>query len=555
MTWFTANVTLTNGSQLVKWNSGDPILKLNARDGLIVNGGTPIEVLSIGSVDFLLKNNWPGATATVEVTAQPTAGDFTDATEKLREVSIFASSLYGQLTDWAAASTANVTITDAAGVNTQVPTPKALTDVIETLGSAANADVTTSNTDTTANRLLKVGDFGLGELGNAITIDPDLTTQIATGFYRGVYSGGVADNIDCAVLNMRSNTSRQAQLAIAYGGGATRAYIQSMASNDTWQPMVELYHSGNSVNPLNYGVGTDGSPTIADFAAEYRSGNYSCVLSSVGNSPNTAAYFGAVSVIKASDGRGVVYLVSRVTSSTAAQKQWIGTRTTATGAVFWSEFYHSGNSVNPLDYGIGSVDNTQLKKISIDTATESGVYTGYAGLNANATTGDNPFKGNSGGFSLLVVKGVDDKAGTYTTQTAIYFSGASTVQQKTRTVANGTWGDWVTVYNSDNTNFNVFGGVQGGDVIAQGVATSTTQARIYLPINSTVSASGITVIGSFELRKPDGSLLASSISLSFNGLSSNRTVVLILTGATGLVVGDAVDIRTTSPTDKITVNY
>ena len=183
MTWFTANVTLTNGQQKVDWNSGDPLSKLSAGDGLIVNGGTPLEIISIGSVDFMLKTAWPNSTVTTSVTAVPLPADFIDATEKLRSVSVFGSSLFGQMAAFAAAETDYVTVTDAAGVDYSVPTPKiienAASDVISLKSEQDKRDVIFQ-----AGNVVKLNDF-----------DADTETDVS-GLLSTIYTDGDFNQID-----------------------------------------------------------------------------------------------------------------------------------------------------------------------------------------------------------------------------------------------------------------------------------------------------------------------------------------------------------------------
>ena len=67
-------------------------------------------------------------------------------------------------------------------VNTNTSNIATNTGVISSLGTAAYEDITTSSTDATANRVTKVGDFGLG--GEVIACpNVDLNDVVVTGFY------------------------------------------------------------------------------------------------------------------------------------------------------------------------------------------------------------------------------------------------------------------------------------------------------------------------------------------------------------------------------------
>ena len=70
-----------------------------------------------------------------------------------------------------------------SAANRSVGTGAAAIPLNSDLGTAAVEDVQTSLTDTTADRLMKVGAFGLGNTSLATELDAD-ATELATGFYR-----------------------------------------------------------------------------------------------------------------------------------------------------------------------------------------------------------------------------------------------------------------------------------------------------------------------------------------------------------------------------------
>jgi hypothetical protein len=216
------------------------------------------------------------------------------------------------------------------------------------LGTAATKVVTTSSTDTTADRLTKVGDFGIGGDG-------------------GVIAGDNANNI--------------------VEGGIYRATSSTANLGFTGTSSVIVSRSFNVVSQIQ----TDGN-------------------------------------------------------------KFLSRRSTDTGSTWssWSEFYNSVNSVNPLDYGIGTTTLTQLSNQNIDNVSDTGFYTGYGPNNGNASTGDHPFPGFAGAYSLSVYKGVNDSAGDYVVQEATKFD-TSVVEKKIRTSSTSTWSDWAVVYTSDNS--------------------------------------------------------------------------------------------------------
>jgi hypothetical protein len=114
------------------------------------------------------------------------------------------------------------------------------------LGNAATANVTTSATDTTAGRLLKVGDFGLG---GPVFHPTDWNTTMSSGIYSsgGNPSTGIIpyDPPFGSTLVMRymegGSPVLTAKLHIRYDAVEPRAYIQS----GNQAPWRELYHTGN----------------------------------------------------------------------------------------------------------------------------------------------------------------------------------------------------------------------------------------------------------------------------------------------------------------------
>src|SRR5690606_12326096 len=116
-----------------------------------------------------------------------------------------------------------------------------------------DARVTTSPTDTTAGRLLKVGDFGLGGV-------VDLrSTAIATGTPADIFGMGTIYGFSDGVT-LGLPVSGYGTLEVSYpwtDGSATDSayrkfthlggiFIQSAISVAQWGPWCKLYHTGNT---------------------------------------------------------------------------------------------------------------------------------------------------------------------------------------------------------------------------------------------------------------------------------------------------------------------
>lgn len=116
------------------------------------------------------------------------------------------------------------------------------------MGTAASANLTTSSTDTTTGRVLKVADFGLGGNAGADVADPDAITFSC--FFRTFNSNkmptlGVFTGIH---VQRDLGSGRSVQMSWADTTAATR-YERRRASDGTWGAWIESYSKGN-VSPF-----------------------------------------------------------------------------------------------------------------------------------------------------------------------------------------------------------------------------------------------------------------------------------------------------------------
>ena len=311
----------------------------------------------------------------------------------------------------------------------------------------------------------------------------------------------------------------------------------------------DIYHEGNSVNPLDFGIGNLSAPPIASFENNMENGHYSCVLSTVGGSPDTQAYFGTILVNKASDNNGVTFLVSRVTSSATQQKHWFGTRSVATGAVSWAEIFTEKNSVNPLDFGIGAdSDRTTTEVVDINNLLLGGNY------RHGATALNRPPNATASNGSITVIPG-----GANSRVTQLGFNDSIIDNQMYIRMYNGTiWSAWREFYTSANTNFNVFGGLQDSDFIATGYVASAGTILLALPINATVQPTSITVAAGsvFDIVLLSNTPLVANVTFTLSSVSCQKIAWLVVTApAHGLTIGQSVVLQQKTTTSKITVNF
>ena len=146
------------------------------------------------------------------------------------------------------------------------------------LGTAATSNVTTSATDTTAGRVLKVGDFGLGGTSTAqMPSIGDANATAATGFYRleSPFTNGPTATTYTIINTQHGSTIQQIALGTTYNPFVyTRAFAAS-----TWSAWVGVVTGANVTTSAtdttagrltkvgDFGLGSVATPTIADIDA------------------------------------------------------------------------------------------------------------------------------------------------------------------------------------------------------------------------------------------------------------------------------------------------
>jgi hypothetical protein len=112
---------------------------------------------------------------------------------------------------------------------------------------------TQSSTDTTAGRLLKVGDFGIGAIDTWVSA-PSLDSNFANGLYRfdnGI-TYGLPFNVGSIINQRLSGTTAATQLATNYSNGDV--YSRSQAGG-SWKDWVKLYNQSNILGTVSQSAG------------------------------------------------------------------------------------------------------------------------------------------------------------------------------------------------------------------------------------------------------------------------------------------------------------
>ncbi|MCC5955671.1 MAG: DUF2793 domain-containing protein [Natronohydrobacter sp.] len=171
-------------------------------------------------------------------------------------------------------------------------------------GSLTGTAVTQSATDTTAGRLTKIGDFGIG--GNAVLLGSgaDLNTLTATGFYCWTNSNPPANAPQSAfgqLLHMQRSEASRSQLVLQSAGNQ-RVWVRGFTGG-AWGVWHEIFHSNSILGTVSQSAGVPtgailqrGSNANGEFI-RFADGTQICTN---GNAPVTtdpAAFAGTVTSI------------------------------------------------------------------------------------------------------------------------------------------------------------------------------------------------------------------------------------------------------------------
>lgn len=538
--WTATNVSLPSNSRIVTVNTGDDvgqmytgfIIQINDlqfKTVRTVNTGASPQTIELDEL-------YTGASISGgSAIGAPTQGAIKEAAEELRQLRNSYEGLANSVNE---SGTANSLVRRTAQGRVKAADGVAVDDCVtmSQIGTAAARDVGTS-----AGNVMEVGAFGWGGLTPASTPNGDLNDIERTGVY----------DVDGATLNTPSafnpkngmclHLSRTDTLAtqLLYSRRTPQMFMR-VNEGSGWENWAEFYHSGNSVNPLEYGLGVAGqAPTVSNLNTQQKTGLFRIADSNATGLPEV--FLGTMLQNNRDSARRNQIIHNEL--------EMLFRGESSSGFKEWNRVYHSGNSVNPLDYGLGQATTGATLITDFGLNEQSGFYRSLGGYTDAPETPT--FNSSvmaypaSTGTNFLYQRNVS------TPQDIKAWFGCTRPQSGDVT--------WVEVYHSGNTNFNEFGGESINDVVAQGVALNNQYVIFYLPINSKTAPTGITVEGLFNVRTPiNNSMVKGSVTpIIFGGLSSNKVACIGFNtlGATGLSQGDALELVTESNTSKITVNF
>jgi hypothetical protein len=530
MSWLNFNVTIDNAGRVTR-NSGDPISTILEGQALLIGGGI-YQILTTSSSDFTIKD-WSG-TITSDAVILPTVGDVVSAARKLTEVSIFANNLYGQLADLAK-GTGTKTLTSADGVNHQIKTfPQIALDTADSFG-----------------------EFGLGldNVGSSSFAEYPTTSindiSARTGSFRttSANTGTFPDYPSVSKFAVIENYRYDSKIMFQRFTDVNENTFFREVRNDGVSEWNTIFTSKNSVNPRDFGLGVtnDQAVTIGNFNTIAKSGLYG----SNGGEEGSPISSGIVStlVLKEGSQNQTDFLSIRGTSGSDI-RAWIrGGKTDTRIFTNWAELYHTENSVNPLDLGLGVRLSDAPVLSDFKANNKSGLYKCVLSNTVNGPETQAYFASvvvtaASGGTNYIVTR-------MSTNDPAVFF-GSHTTSSDTIV--------WSNLFHSGNTNFNVFGGIASNVLIGNGHCGSSGTAFIYLDLNSFNQASTISFAANstFKLIDETGSVIRSGIPISQINLdagSSGKKARIRVFGNTDLTIGKPCELRQDNAQAKITVNF
>jgi hypothetical protein len=260
------NATATNGSATVSVSGSVDCSKIYQGSILHLGGNNPVEAISgtvpnqSGTSLITLRQPWGFATITSKLLVFNTIEGLVGAIQSAQQIVEQTSGIE------AIGGTGFVEKTGDNTYSTSVATVKGkqillsndsqeARDVIG-LGTASTLDVTTSSIDTTLNRVLKTGDFGLGLSGNASTPLPTGSIDsfsLPSGFFRVISSD----------IGARPAGFSQFGVLIVYRYDGTLVNQQYVDVND--KKATRVVRNGSVTDWLV--IGDTGNDSLIDFGA------------------------------------------------------------------------------------------------------------------------------------------------------------------------------------------------------------------------------------------------------------------------------------------------
>jgi hypothetical protein len=419
-----------------------------------------------------------------------------------------------------------------------------LKEDISALGTAAYEDITISRTDTTAGRITKVGDFGLG---GEVTICPnvDLNDVVVTGFYD--ISGATLNkpptlsptNAVCMTIVRTSDNMVQ----MVYNRRSPQIF-QRYKNNNTWSSWTEVLTDNNfgktEIDALNIDADTLDSLTSTQF-----------LRSDVNGTINGNLTIGGSSVSGNEGGR---FYFTKAPNSTHTNNPYIQSYQDVIRYVSYA-----GGTTRRLtlpaetgtvlhDTGDSSITGSFLAD---DPAT---AYNWNANWKTGFYEGPNAANAPSTGWYWGLKSGHSSNSATYRYGMDLVISMLTSRPYIRNANVDGA-GPWQQIHTSANTNSYEFITNTIGERLLEGVGISTTQVDCPLPTSSFTYPASLTAVGGYELRDSrNGAWKGTNLLPVLSPLSTPKIAYARFT-TTNIQIGKRYRIIASTANSKITVNF
>ena len=337
------------------------------------------------------------------------------------------------------------------------------------LGTAALANITTSSYETTAGRVMKVGDYGLGSTDLLDNTD-DLNTLYRTGFY---FAGGanrpLAAGTGFGFLTVVTNAQNNCvQTFVPQSSTSYNKSFQRLALSGVWGEWTEVWTGLNLVKTTSSVDNTPGSILkVGDFGlgATRLSLDFTLVniddvtlpngLYAVGVNTNSGAkpaVYGILEVVGRSNAVGALGRVHQTFYETDVTFAKVWTRVYLSASSSWSTWARQWDETN-LVKTVGALDTTPGSMLKVG---DFGLGTGLTTLSTSVT---DPNTAVVTGFYRMMSPLVNSPDGASQGATLIVNAwNTQTVQQLiiqgtkswTRQFSTSTWSAWAEGWTSSN---------------------------------------------------------------------------------------------------------
>lgn len=264
--WYSSGtVSVTSGGTTVNGSGTNFIANVRVGDGITIQGSTSLhEVVAIASpTQLTIRPAYPGTSGSGrQFACAPILGYDKDLSDAFNQLRLEFGDRLSSLQPWAYAATANQALIDLgfSSVGRSVATGNAAQGRSALgLGTAATLSHTTSRTDATPGRALRVADFGLGATyEQGAPFASSLNGGVFGGLYRYAqettgrpgFGSGYGAVLHVSTFSSPVSGNFGGQIAIDYGADAM-GFRRLGGTSVGWGPWRSLYHSGNTTVDSN----------------------------------------------------------------------------------------------------------------------------------------------------------------------------------------------------------------------------------------------------------------------------------------------------------------